>query len=312
MPHTIAALSPARHMGITQALRDASTAVGADFDYLLDTAARESSLNPKARARTSSASGLFQFTGQTWLGMVKRHGSEHGLSAEAASIQVADGRYQVPDPLARQAILALRNDPKTASLMAGELTAENRRRLESQLERPVSDGELYTAHVMGAGGAAKLISAAENNPAHYAAKMFPEAAQANHGIFFEANGKARSVAQVVNFLTERRDTPPPTGAAARLARAVAPDTNVASLAAPNESPNEIYEPQWTPATRSANGAWTGSLRGAASSAGNLTALGHSANILSPSVIAILASLDAPESHQTERQRTAPQKTDGLS
>ncbi|HLV85239.1 MAG TPA: transglycosylase SLT domain-containing protein [Devosia sp.] len=40
---------------------------GVDFDYLLQTAMRESSLNPQAKAQTSSAVGLFQFLESTWL-----------------------------------------------------------------------------------------------------------------------------------------------------------------------------------------------------------------------------------------------------
>lgn len=298
MPQTITALNKVPHAGITQALREASAKVGEDFDYLMETASRESSLNPKAKAATSSATGLFQFTEQTWLSVVKKYGAEHGLDAQAADIKKADGRYEVPNAADRKAILALRTDPKAASLMAGEFTAENRRRLEANLERPVSEGELYAAHVMGAGGAAQLISAAEKNPAQRADKIFPEAAQANHGIFFEANGRARSVAQVVNFLTERDEMPSPTEMAARLARVdvpAVPNVSVAALA----TPNEPYEPEWRSATPTANGSWSGSLKVAAPGAGGsgLAALGQNFNMLSPGMFAILASLDAPETNR---------------
>lgn len=307
MPHTIAAFNSARHMGITQALREASDAVGADFDYLLDTAVRESSLEPNARARTSSASGLFQFTEQTWLGVLKRHGSEHGLGAEAAGIIRVDGRYKVPDAAMRQAILALRNDPKTASLMAGEFTAENRERLETGLDRPISGGELYAAHVMGAGGAVQLIATAEQDPSRKAASLFPEAARANRAIFYE-NGRARSVAEVTDFLTGGAGKP----AISRgrvFAAAMQPDTTPAQSYAVASS-----EPEWTAAAPAADGAWTGSLRGATSGAGNLAALGHGANILHPGVIAILASLDVPETKRAypDRARHTPPQIDSLS
>jgi hypothetical protein len=49
------------------ALHQAATITGSDFDYLLSTATRESSLKPQAKASTSSAAGLFQFVGQAWL-----------------------------------------------------------------------------------------------------------------------------------------------------------------------------------------------------------------------------------------------------
>src|SRR5437868_1566523 len=65
---------------VTAAIQLASARTGVQFDYLLNQARIESSLNPEARARTSSATGLFQFIEQTWLGMVKQHGAAHGLS----------------------------------------------------------------------------------------------------------------------------------------------------------------------------------------------------------------------------------------
>ena len=51
---------------VTGAIRDAARVTGAGFEYLLNTALRESNLNPNAKARTSSATGLFQFIDQTW------------------------------------------------------------------------------------------------------------------------------------------------------------------------------------------------------------------------------------------------------
>src|SRR6476646_11882530 len=53
---------------VTGAIRDAARVTGAGFEYLLNTALRESNLNPSAKAKSSSATGLFQFIDQTWLG----------------------------------------------------------------------------------------------------------------------------------------------------------------------------------------------------------------------------------------------------
>jgi soluble lytic murein transglycosylase-like protein len=52
------------------AIQRAASATGADFNYLLGTAMRESSLKPGAKASSSSATGLYQFVDQTWLGRV--------------------------------------------------------------------------------------------------------------------------------------------------------------------------------------------------------------------------------------------------
>jgi len=59
------------------------------------------------------------------------------------------------------------------------------------------------AHFMGVGGAAKLISNAEDNPQANAARMFPHAAEANRSIFYDRSGSARSVSQVYAVLNAR-------------------------------------------------------------------------------------------------------------
>ncbi|WP_163481242.1 transglycosylase SLT domain-containing protein, partial [Escherichia coli] len=90
---------------------------------LLATAQRESSLDPSAKAATSSATGLFQFIEQTWLGTMKSAGPSLGLSSYADAITArSDGSYAVADPSAKQAILDLRKDPQVAATLAGALT----------------------------------------------------------------------------------------------------------------------------------------------------------------------------------------------
>src|SRR5205814_1390972 len=73
----------------------------------------------------------------------------------------------------------------------------------AKIGRRPTDGELYMAHFMGAGGAAKLISNAEDNPQASGARLFPNAAAANHSIFFDGTGRARSVSEVYSVLTSR-------------------------------------------------------------------------------------------------------------
>ena len=114
------AASVAERSNVVAALRNAAAATGSDFHYLLGTAMRESSLKPNAQASTSSAAGLFQFVDQTWLGLVKEHGAQHGLGEFANAISKgSDGRYRA-DANAKPSIMALRKDPITAALMAGE------------------------------------------------------------------------------------------------------------------------------------------------------------------------------------------------
>ena len=122
--------------GIVSALRTAATATGADFHYLLSTAMRESSLNPEARAATSSATGLFQFVEQTWLGLVKDYGAKYGLGGYADAItREANGHCRVASSADRQAILALRQDPQLSAYMEGELAQATRSNLKANLGR---------------------------------------------------------------------------------------------------------------------------------------------------------------------------------
>jgi len=182
---------------------------GAGFDYLVQTAFRESAMDSTASARRSSAVGLFQFVENTWMETVKETGPRNGLGEAAAAIEkTADGRYEVADPKTRAAILALRTVPEAAALMAGELTRANAGKLEAGLGRPPTDGELYIAHFLGASGASDLIRLAAETPAASAAQQFPAAARANPSIFHTRDGHARTVAGVYRNLVARHQAGP--------------------------------------------------------------------------------------------------------
>ena len=192
--------TPTIRSQVLAALHQASGATGADFDYLLSTATRESGLKPQAKASTSSASGLFQFVGQTWLGLVKQYGAKYGLGSYADQITKSPhGGYHVDSSADRRAILALRNDPQISALMAGEYANATKTQLQSSLGRPVNGGELYAAHFLGEGAACKLIRMNGSNPAACAAAEFPQAASANRSVFYHADGTPRSVREVYNW-----------------------------------------------------------------------------------------------------------------
>jgi hypothetical protein len=192
---------------VAGAIRQAAQATGTSFHYLLATAQVESGLNPQAGASTSSARGLFQFVEQTWLGMLKQAGPALGYGQYAAAItKTASGHYEVTDPALKSDILKLRNDPTANAVMAGAFTQANAALLSERLGRSPSEGELYIAHFLGAGGAARLISAAADDPNASAASYFPNAAQANTSIFYDRmTGAPRSLAQVRDVLTARYD-----------------------------------------------------------------------------------------------------------
>jgi hypothetical protein len=189
---------------IAGAIKQAANTTGTSFEYLLATAKMESNFNPTASASTSSARGLYQFIDQTWLGTVKEAGAQLGYGKYADAISKSpSGGYSVSNPAARTAIMKLRDDPAAASSMAAVLTQSNSFKLTGRIGRRPTDGELYMAHFMGVGGAAKLISNAEDNPQASAARLFPNAAAANRSIFFDRSGRARSVSEVYSVLTSR-------------------------------------------------------------------------------------------------------------
>lgn len=198
---------PALEGANPQVLRDikrASSATSVDFGFLVAQAYQESSLNPAAKATTSTATGLYQFTEGTWLREFSLHGAKYGYGALASAVSVDDvGRAHVASAAQRQQILALRNDPALSASLAAELAKENRSELQSALGRPVTSTELYLAHFLGAGGARKLLDAVASNGSVKAADLLPTAAAANPSVFYDANGTARSALDLQNYFAGR-------------------------------------------------------------------------------------------------------------
>lgn len=179
---------------VRQAIFNAASATGIDFAYLMNQARVESGFDPGAQAKTSSATGLYQFIEQSWLGTVNRHGEAHGLGWAASAItRGSDGRYRIADPSMRQAVLDLRRDPQAAASMAAEFAGDNKAYLEARLGRDAEPVDLYLAHFLGAAGAAKFLKARNANPGASAADLFPAAARSNRNVFFEKDGSARSL-----------------------------------------------------------------------------------------------------------------------
>jgi hypothetical protein len=215
---------------ITAAIRAASQSTGIQFDYLFKTAVRESALNPRAAAMTSSARGLFQFIDTTWLMTVKEDGPAFGLHNEANAIEkTADGRYIVRDPQVRASILKLRENPEIASVMAAAFSRRNAAEIQGVLGRQPTGGELYIAHFLGANGAKRFLSLRASEPTAVAASLFPDAARANRSIFYGPSGP-RSVEGVYRVLVAKHDNVAPAAVAAAAPPA---HTQVAGKASPD-------------------------------------------------------------------------------
>lgn len=157
-------------------ISEAAQIGGANPDLLQGIATVESSMNPEAKAKTSTATGLFQITKPTWKALVMRYGKKHG--------------FGMGDIL----------DPKANATAAALLTAENNQKLATKLGREPDAAETYTAHFLGANKAVKLLNA---EPREIAAKLLPAEASANKAIFYYKDGKPRDVMAVRMLLSDK-------------------------------------------------------------------------------------------------------------
>ena len=287
---------------VMAALHAASHKTGLDFDYLFNTAMRESSLDTQAKSKSSSASGLFQFIDQTWLGLVKQYGARYGLGSYASAIQqTSDGHYVVASNDTKSAILALRQDPELSAVMAGESAKQTKQALECSLGRKVCEGELYAAHFLGVSGARHLIQLSESNPNMRADVAFPQASKGNKAVFFRADGTAKTVgelyASVVNRPPLQMPAPPANPSQLQMVAAnvdlagmgnVLP--SVANTQAANVSQSALSDedPAQQPAQRTNSYAlWTTPDRPPVA---ELRPLPQQALALSPGIVEMLASL----------------------
>lgn len=276
---TISAFGSQISKSVVFAIRDASERSGVDFSYLVKQAAVESSFDPNAKAKGSSATGLYQFIQGTWLDMVEKHGEKYGIDTSAP----------------RKELLALRKDPELSSYMAAELANENEQFLNNNWGGEIGETELYLAHFMGAGGASSFLKAKDKSPMVAAADLFPEAARSNRSVFFEG-GRARSVAEVYSLFDQKFDRFE-TGME-QLAAAVNPEPQPVAVAEAQVVPQEPA-PIILPATsvvfsmRPQYGAYGGEERMAGTSP-------RSAMMVNPVEIMMLSQLDIPFGEKTSR------------
>jgi hypothetical protein len=185
---------------VKRAISKATLAVGIETSYLIVVAARESSFDPRKRARRTSAMGLYQFTADTWLRAVRAFGERHGLGEYASQIAVGrDGKISMRNATARVKVLRLRADPEISALMAAELAQDNQARLEQTLGRPVTPAEIYLAHLLGVTHAARLIETAHSAPHTPGVRLLPAAARSNPDLF-KPLGRVASAHAIVEKL----------------------------------------------------------------------------------------------------------------
>ena len=198
--------------GIVAAIRLSSVRTGVNFAYLMKLAATESNFEPASEAATSTATGLYQFTRDTWLNTLKTHGAKYGLVGDyAANIQYSVTRSGYRRPVVRdesmyQYLLELRKNPRLSAMMAAETVRDNQQKLAESLDREPTDADLYLTHFLGAEAAITFLRSLEQSPGTPAMDLFPEAASSNYNIFHPKTCEPRTVDEVYALFGEKFST----------------------------------------------------------------------------------------------------------
>jgi len=198
--------------GIVAAIRLSSVRTGVNFSYLMKLAAAESNFEPAVESATSSATGLYQFTHDTWLNTLKMHGVKYGLVADyAAKIEYYVSRYGYQRPFVRdesmyQHLLALRRNPRVSAMMAAETVRDNQQKLADWFDRKPTEADLYLTHFLGADDAITFLQWLEQRPGAHGVELFPEAANSNHYIFHPQTCEPRTVDEIYALFGEKFST----------------------------------------------------------------------------------------------------------
>lgn len=149
-----------------------------DPEYYKTLAMVESSNNPNAKASTSSATGLYQFTEGTWTGLTKQLGLDYTLDD--------------------------RKDPEKSRKVVEAFTKQNRNYLTRQLGKEPNQAELYLSHFLGMGGSSKLLTKLQENPnATVDTVATPNQIQANRSVFLNKDGTLKKTKDIYNWAAEK-------------------------------------------------------------------------------------------------------------
>jgi len=198
--------------GVVAAIRLSSVRTGVDFSYLMKLAATESNFKPASEASTSSATGLYQFTRDTWLNALKKYGTKYGLVADyAANIEYSKTRsgYQRPfvrDQALYKHLLALRKNPRVSAMMAAETVHDSEQKLAHLFNREPTETDLYLTHFLGTDEAITFLRSLEQSPDAHAMELFPEAASSNRDIFHPQTSEPRTIDEVYALFGEKFTT----------------------------------------------------------------------------------------------------------
>ena len=164
--------------GMRDTITAAAKLVGVDPNTSMSVASIESDFNPNAQANTSSASGLFQFTKDTWSAMISKYGKKYGYDVNT-----------------------LPTDAKAASIMGAHYIKEINDTISKKTRRAIGAVETYLGHFLGPTDAGEFLANLDSNP-NNPADVMKKAANANKSIFYNGN-QPRTFSEVYSLLASR-------------------------------------------------------------------------------------------------------------
>ena len=194
---------------VVEIIQRASEATKITANYLLALARQESGCRSDARAKGSTAVGMFQFIEVTWIRAMHDHGADYGEDDELIGAIVAErGRLSIRPASKRDVILDRRLDAQLSAYLAAEFARENADYLQRKRSKPLTATDLYMAHFLGAGGASEFLAALDNRPHMPANLLLPAAAAANPSVFYFKGDRTRprSVSDVYAFFKTKMES----------------------------------------------------------------------------------------------------------
>lgn len=162
---------------VSDEIAEASYRTGVRVELLTAMAAIESTFNFEAKAKGSSARGMFQFTKRTWRTTVQQYGGKYGI----------DMSSDIHDPLVN-------------AIMGAEYIKENIRVMAPRLGRTPTYSEVYMAHLLSPLKAVKMIKSASDDKAR---KVTPGAAKYNYNLFYSVSGVSFTVREFKHLLNTK-------------------------------------------------------------------------------------------------------------
>ena len=152
------------YKAMEKTIADASAVTGVDKNKLAALIGVESTFNPNAGNKRGSATGLGQFTKDTWDEMVKKYGKQYGIDANTSP-----------------------TDPRANAIMTGLYYKQNEASMLKYKDK-VTEADIYSGHMLGPTGSYNLH---KMNGTDYPATSMRKAAKDNPEIFYHNGDPSR-------------------------------------------------------------------------------------------------------------------------